>query len=429
VHDDHPSLETLARWLVGDLDHEEVLKKLAPHFLDRCPTCRKMREEIDRLSKKSGHWSELVAVVETQEAPELLRYLGDGPHEERMRRADEIEELHTWGVCVLLLERSRDEVFSDPARAVETAHLAVRVAGHLGEAYHSGWVLDLQARAFAHLGNARRVLGELKGAGDAFLRAAECLEQSRTGNTHIEAEVLSLKGSLRLDQRRLEEARKLVERSLALYRENEDATGAAKVLLQKVKILRAIGDFDQAIDLLRATAEVLDPEKELRLYAYSRQILASTLNRAGRNEEAERLLPELRNLYGKIAEPLDWLRLQWTEARIAQGLGRLDAAEKAYREVQSQFLERKKSYDAALVSLDLAALLAEQGRTEELKGLAMELMVVFESREVHREAMAALLLFQQACAEERLTVELVRQIAAQLQRERSSDRFAATEEG
>jgi tetratricopeptide (TPR) repeat protein len=214
-----------------------------------------------------------------------------------------------------------------------------------------------------------------------------------------------------------------------LYRENEDSRKMAKAFLKKVKILRAMGDFGQAIDLLRETAEILDPEKELRLYAYSRQILVSTLNRAGRDEEAERLLPEVRDLYGKVAEPLDWLRLQWTEARIAHGLGRYDAAEKAYREVQSQFLERKKSYDAALVSLDLAALLAEQERTEELKHLAMELMAVFESREVHREAMAALLLFQQACAEERLTVELVRQIAAQLQRERSSDRFAATEEG
>ena len=132
------------------------------------------------------------------------------------------------------------------------------------------------------------------------------------------------------------------------------------------------------------------------------------------------MLPEVRLAMQRTAEPLDWLRLRWTEASIAQGLGRTDEAEAAYREVQGKFLELGKGYDAALVSLDLAALLAQQGRTEELKGIAAEILPVFESRDVHREAMAALLLFQQACAEERATLELIQQIAAVLRRDRRS---------
>jgi len=47
-------------------------------------------------------------------------------------------------------------------------------------------------------------------------------------------------------------------------------------------------------------------------------------------------------------------------------------------------------------------------------------MPAFESREVHREAMAALIMFQNACEEERLTVELARHLAAFLQRERKA---------
>ena len=39
-------------------------------------------------------------------------------------------------------------------------------------------------------------------------------------------------------------------------------------------------------------------------------------------------------------------------------------------------------------------------------------------RDVHREAIVALLIFQRACEEERLTVELVQQLAAYLRRER-----------
>ena len=41
--------------------------------------------------------------------------------------------------------------------------------------------------------------------------------------------------------------------------------------------------------------------------------------------------------------------------------------------------------NAALVALDLAVLLSEQGRTQELKVLAVDLLAAFESREIHRE--------------------------------------------
>lgn len=418
MRDDHPTLETLARWLAGELEHERVRLELAPHFLASCPDCRAMREEIDRLLAESGHWDEAVAVVETREAPERLRLLGEGPHAERMRRAHEVEELHTWGVCQLLLEKVREQVFSDPAGAVETAHLAVRVAGHLGEAYHPDWILELQARAFARLGNARRVLGELQGADDAFLLAEECLSGSGADDPRIAAEVLSLKGSLRLDQRRLEEAQDLVERSLSLSRKAGDSVGVAKGLLQESKILNQKGEIERAIAvLLEATSEI-DPALESALFARARQNLLFSLALAGRFEEAAQLLPEVQGLYRAHADKVDWLRLSWTEASIAQGLGRLVEAEERYRAVQQDFLELRKGLDIALVSLDLASLLWEQGRTEELKRLAAEISVVFESREVHREAMASLLLFQKACDEERITGELIRQIAAELRRER-----------
>jgi hypothetical protein len=58
---------------------------------------------------------------------------------------------------------------------------------------------------------------------------------------------------------------------------------------------------------------------------------------------------------------------------------------------------------------------------EDLKKLAAELMPVFESRDVHREAIVALLMFQRACEEERLTVDLVRQLSEFLRRERRSN--------
>lgn len=420
MRDDHPSLETLARWLAGEVEHEQVVRELAPHFLESCPVCREMRQEIDRLLAESGHWNEAVAVVETREAPELLGLLGDGPHPERMRRAEEVEELHTWGVCQLLLKKVREQVFSHPVQAVETAHLAVRLTEHLGSAYHPDWVLELRARAFAHLGNARRVLGELKASDDALLFAGECLEGSGLRNALVEAEVLSFKASLRLDQGRLEEALALVDRALSLFEGAGHALGVCRTLLQKSKILTTMGLNDLAIDVLRASTQGIDREKDRRLFAYAHQSLVGSLVHAGRYEEAERLVPEVKELFGMTAEPLDWLRLGWLEANIAHGLGRPNEADLGYRTLQREFLAFGNGLDAALVSLDLATLLWEQGRTAELKQLAEEILLVFESQDVHREALATLFLFQQACREDRLTGEMLRQIAAQLRRERKA---------
>jgi tetratricopeptide (TPR) repeat protein len=412
VRDDHPSLETLARWLAGELEHEQVRRELAPHFLESCPVCRTLRDKIESLTKESGHWNESVAVLESQEAPALLGLLGEGSHAERMRRAEEIEELHTWGVCQLLLKQVREQVFSDPARAVETAQWAVRLAEHLGDAYHPDWVMDLRARSHAYLGNSRRVLGELKAADDAFLQAAECLEKGGAGDPRIKAEVFSLKGSLRLDQRILDEAQDLIEGASTLYRQAGDSVGVARMLIKKSKILNQLGEVSEAIVALQAVSAEMSPAQDPSLFARARQNLLFSLTFAGRLDEAAQLLPEVQTLYQESAETVDWHRLRWTEGLLAHGLGRTVDAEDGYRAVQREFLRLGKGLDAALVSLDLAVLLWEQGRNDELKELAAEMMMAFESREVHREALAALALFQRACAEENVTEEMIRHVAS-----------------
>src|SRR5215210_733097 len=237
LEDAHLSLETLAKWLSGVLEHDEMLRLVIPHFLARCPVCRERHGEILGLQKEVGHWDEQVAVVEGRQAPELWARLAERPYPDQLREIEEDEELHAWGLCQLLLRRSREATFNDPGKAVELANLALRLVRHLGVAYDPSWVMDLRARCFAYLGNARRVLGELRSAEDAFLKAETCLVRSMTGNAEIQAEVLDLKSSLRRAQRRLDEALGLVNEAFSLYRETGDSHGIGKSLLKKAKIL------------------------------------------------------------------------------------------------------------------------------------------------------------------------------------------------
>jgi tetratricopeptide (TPR) repeat protein len=418
VEDSHLTEETLAKWLSGTLEHDEVLHLVIPHFLARCPVCRERHAEILRIQKEVGHWDPEIAVMEGRQAPELWARLAERPYAEQLREVEEREDLHAWGLCQLLLQKSREATFSDPARGVELANLTLRIVRHLGKAYDPNWVMDLRARCFAHLGNARRVLGELRSAEDAFVKAEDCLVRSTSGNVEVRAEILDLKSSLRRAQRRLDEALDLIDRALLLYREAGEEHGIAKSLLKRAKILEESGDLGGAIDLLSRTVEEIDPAREPQLSTYGRFNLLIALLLAEHYEEAERLLPATEGLLRKIGQPLDLIRLRWVEGNVHLSRGRRGPAEAAFREVQKEFLERQMGYDAALVSLDLARLLAQEGCTEDLKRLAAEMMPVFQSRDVHREAILALLMFQRACEEERLTVELVRQISDYLRRER-----------
>lgn len=193
---DHPSIDILARLLAGDLPHEDLLARVVPHLLELCPVCRESQAEILRLQKEIGHWDERVAVTESREAPELLARLGKRPFDEQIGLVTNDESFHLWGFAQLLVQESREAVSTDAAKATDYAELAVKVAQNLGEAYDPHWVLDLRARAYAALGQARRTLGEPRSAETALREAEALLARSMTGNEEVQEEVRELRTAL-----------------------------------------------------------------------------------------------------------------------------------------------------------------------------------------------------------------------------------------
>jgi tetratricopeptide (TPR) repeat protein len=422
MEDRHLSLATFARLATGRIEVEEIQQLLIPHLIGVCAGCREIYSELQRLKKEVGHWDEMVAVLEGLDAPDLLQRLQPLPYDQQLRQVEEDGELQTWALCRLLLRKSLEATFHRPDLAVQLAFLAVKIAVHLGDAYDRDWVMDLRALAFAYLGNARRVVNELQSANDAFFEARSHLRRSGTGNPRVEAEIFDLEASLRDSERRFDEALGLLEKVVATFTSEDpevrDLHLAGQALVKKARTLEQMGDVEQAITVLREGAPLVDEKRDPRLVLCLKHNLVLFLSSAGKSQEAAALLPEVKDLAMRLGNDLDLVRLRWTEGRVTFGLGLRGPAEQAFKEVQRDFLERDLGYDAALVSLDLAILYAHEGCVPELKQLALDILPVFSSREVHREAMAALLLFQHACQEERLTVELARQLASLLERER-----------
>lgn len=72
------------------------------------------------------------------------------------------------------------------------------------------------------------------------------------------------------------------------------------------------------------------------------------------------------------------------------------------------------AYDAALVTVELAAVYLEEGRTPEVKALARQLTSELNVQGVPAEADRAFRLFAEALKREEATAELARRLAAYL---------------
>ncbi len=87
-----------------------------------------------------------------------------------------------------------------------------------------------------------------------------------------------------------------------------------------------------------------------------------------------------------------------SRARSPSASASRSEAEDHFLAARDGFLAVGVPYDAALVSLELALLYAEQKRLPELESLARELLCIFASRGIEREAIAALVCLRQTTA-------------------------------
>ncbi len=371
-------------------------------------------QAIDHAAQEAGDREEALA-GEVDEAAALVGELLARPGAERQVLIQEAR-FHGLKICQLLLERSEALWCDDAGAAVEVARLAVEVSGRLSAAwYGKGLVEDMQAMAWACLGNSYRVASDLRSAEEALDRAEAHLERSG-GEAYTEAEILSFRASLRSSQGRFREAVKLLDRALRIYRSARDRHFEGKTLIQKGLYLGYDGLFERAVRSLRQGLSRIEATEDPRLIVSAQHNLAGFLNDSGEHDQALDTLRKARRLYEDLGEPSHRARLSWLEGRITRDLGRLEEAETALKSARDFFVEHEIGLDTALVLLDLATVHAQRGDTAELKRLSAEMVPIFASRDLHPEALAAVTLFQQAAEAEQVDRALLDRIVADLRR-------------
>jgi tetratricopeptide (TPR) repeat protein len=207
---------------------------------------------------------------------------------------------------------------------------------------------------------------------------------------------------------------------LFLHGEHRDPHLAGKSLILKAGAHIEQGDAGAAVQALHQANGLINPERDPRLVLCIRHNLVDNLSKMGRHVEAANLLPELRELAAAQGGAMDHLRLRWVEGRVAADLGKHERARQLLNGVRQTFLNDENPYEAALATLDLVVPYLEEGNTVEVRVLADEMVAVFRAHNVPREALAAILLFQEAAHREAATAELAREVAALLTRARGA---------
>jgi tetratricopeptide (TPR) repeat protein len=365
------------------------------------------------LSRQSPSPDEYPRPAEAEAARGLARlrllYLKRLDEADRLPVMEAAAELQTWSLCEQVAEEAVHAASRDLKEAFHWAELARRIA--LRVQGPEGWRRRLLAYAIAVYANALRVAGKLKAADTAMTEARNLwMAGSDPDNILDPGRLLDLEASLRRDQRRFAEALATLDSALLVSRT------PARILINKGFTLEVIGNYKGAVEvLLRAR---LDKQSEPRLWYSQRFNLAVNLSHLGRHTEAYDLLEEVREVAISLRDDIFLHRITWLEGRIAAGLGRSEEACRLLEQARGAFAARKMWFDVALALQEHAGLLLAEGRTAEVKVLALHLGQVFESEEVHKAAFDALRLFWESVKREEATAELASRILAFLFRTR-----------
>jgi transcriptional regulator with XRE-family HTH domain len=351
-----------------------------------------------------------------REAEEQWSRLKALPGEERRELVTSYPALRNPALVARVCEASARAAADSVQVARELADFARFIARRLpgGEGRRA------RAEGFAggFVSNALRVATEFD-AGDAAF--GEAWELWQAGDP-AEPELLpgwrlhDLEGSLRRAQRRFPEALKCIDRALALC--GGEPAAAGHILLKKEHLFATMGDTERALAALEEAAPYVEATGDPHLLFALRFNTVDNLCTLKHYAEAAARLPAVRELAIEQGNELHLSRLLWLGSKIAAGQGRREEAIAGLEQVRQKFGDLP--YEAALVSLDLAVLYLKAGRTVEVRQLAIEMGRIFRAKGIAREALAALSTFCEAARHDTVTVELIGQVIAKVERARRS---------
>lgn len=325
--------------------------------------------------------------------------------EERIRRAHEVAaeavtvpaaERQAWIAsqpdCLcpefveLMIAMAREHRGEEPRESVRFAHLAVSAI----EAYirfGGGDGDDVRALAWAELGNAHRINGDLRSAGIAFHHARERVRY--VSDPLVRANVFSLDASYLDCVSEFDAADRLLARAERIELRYGTRTALGKILMQRGMAAQRGGRLLRAVNFYQRSLASLDPRQEPQLAVLGVHNLVDCLIDAGCFATALSILHRYQVAYEVFATPVVCARRRWLEAKALLGSGSVSMSEPLLEAVRLRFSELERPYETAMVTLDLIEARAKMQRWKDVELTAAECLALCRAIGANSEAVAA----------------------------------------
>ncbi len=261
---------------------------------------------------------------------------------------------------------------------------------------------DLAARARAERANAWRLAGSTQAA-IGELETARLEARKGSEGLPLIVEIASLEASAFMDARQFECADMLLKQLDAVQRTTGDIGALGKVLMQRGSVAWQVGELARSGTLHMAAFDALLASGEIEMATFAFKNAVDCYIRAGLYNEAGQLLPDLRRCLEPHASPVEIRKLRWMEAKCVAGVGCVVPAAEELWKLVGEFRAMGLPYHQALVMLDLCGIWLRQGLYAEIAEAARHLIKTFAELDVEREAWKAIVLLEQAAAQQRAT--------------------------
>lgn len=379
-----------------------------PENVDYTPMFEKMETIFSqtqmgvRAERRRG--DELWKLLEPLDATQRLLWVKNDPR------------LYMWGLYARVLAEAREAVRHDASEAVGLAYLGWMIAQRLDPAvYGDIHVRDFQGSATSLLANAKRLYGDLRGAQEDLDRAEELLNLG-TGDLLERAYLLSVRASLKTDLGCFEDAALLLRQAAACARQMNDRQLEGKYLIAWSSSIGWIHP-ERGLTLAKRGLSKLAPGMDSHLELGGRHLQALWLNELGRTDEARDLLESWRPLYEEFSDAVTRGRLLRLDGILSRDEGRLDVAERCFRELMELYQRHSFDFDLALAALELAQVLSLQGRLGEATELLGRLYPLLEAWRLNADILRSWLIVQEAVKRNAVQGQMFRELAMTLRRQ------------
>jgi len=307
----------------------------------------------------------------------------------------------------LLGEKGREIGRRDRKRGVALVELGVEVleanADAFGESVH-----DLLTVGWSWTANQRRLQLDWPGCEEAFGFARAEWETPRAWRDPLaEAEFRFWEGTIRLYQRRFDEAVEALSQSIELSRNNKDIKLLVQALVQRVELARLVDNPRMAADDLTEALDSFTDREQPYLMVTLYMSLIGLRIRLDRLEKIDDLFDAAEPLAKTVDSPLIDAQLVWLRGLVCKQRSEHESAEGLLLDAHHRLIHQGETGHAAVLALDLMELFIQRGLASKVRDLAIETISILGTFKIHREILAAMKFLRSALETDELDMKVV----------------------